>query len=260
MILSGLAKLAILASACLAAATRSGYAQPIPASTAIPVVLTRSVAAVQAQPGDPVSARTLQDVILPGGRVLPKGTALTGHVVASTPFVFDTTPYAVQKPSVLSIRFDRIAAPGANLPVDVLVRAVADPVASHEAEIPHYLDEIDWSGTKILIGGESFSPLEKTVFSPDGSIAGYRRTQGVFARLLAAESVNPESSFTCEATSNEQSVAIFSANACGVYGIQSVFLAQNGSGNDGTIALESLRRSVRLYAGTTALLQVMSSR
>ena len=258
MTLSGLAKLDLLAAACLLAGV-SLCAQPIPASTAIPVVLTHSVAAGQAHPGDPVTAKTLQEVLLPGGRVLPRGTDLTGQVVASTPFVFDATPYAVQKPSVLSIRFDTIAAPGATIPVALEVRAVAGPVASHEAEIPHSLDEIDWSGTRILVGGESFSPLEKTVFSPDGNVAGYRRPQGIFARLLAEGSVNPESNFTCEATSSEQSVAIFSANACGVYGIQSVFLAQKGSPDGASLSLASQRRSVRLYAGTTALLQVISS-
>lgn len=269
MLLSLRMKHALVAAACLAAMAVHGYSQSIPASTAIPVMLTRSVAAGDARPGDPVLTKTIEDVDLPGGRVLPRSSVLTGRVVESTRFIFDTTPYATQKPSVLSIRFDSMAAPGGTIPVTLSMRALAGPVASHEAETPHYLDETDWSGTRILIGGENFSPLEKTVFSPDGSsIVGYDRRQGIFARLLSAASMNPESDVHCDAVGTEQSVGLFSANACGVYGVNTVFLAQNGSPTagvhagmaSGIVILESLQRSVRLYAGTTALLEVASTR
>ena len=255
----GFLKPGFLASAFLAslgcASALPALSQAIPPATAIPVVLTRSVTAGQAKPGDLVTARTLQRIFLPGGRVLPAGAVLTGHVVASTPFVFDATPYAVQKPSLLAIRFDNVAEGASTLPVDLEVRAIAGPVASHEAEIPHPLDETDWSDTRELIGGDRYSPLESLVLSPAGEVTGYNRREGVFARLLPAESVNPESSVRCEATASEQSVAVFSANACGVYGLPSVFLAANGSGENGAFVLESLRRPVRLCAGSTALLE-----
>src|ERR1700683_4042421 len=134
-----------LAAAGLTAAV-SGLAQALPPSTAIPIVLTRSVEAGQARAGDVVTAKTMQAVFLPDGHVLAAGVTVTGHVVASTAFVYDATPYAVQKPSVLSVHFDNIADAGAVIPVTLAVRAIAGPVASHEAEIPHDLDEQDWSG------------------------------------------------------------------------------------------------------------------
>jgi len=247
---------AILAAACFGAVA-STYSQPIPPSTAIPVVLTRSVAAGQSKPGDVVSAKTIQTVFFPDGHVLPAGTALTGHVVASVPIVFDSTPYATQNPSVLSIHFDSIAANGSTIPVILSARAIAGPVASHEATIPRYADESDWSGTLILIGGETTAPLERTVQSSAGDATGYKRKEGIFARLLSASSINPDSDARCEATNTEQSVGIFSADACGAYGLNTVSLIGNGIGQDGTFVLESHQRSVQLYAGTTALLQVM---
>jgi hypothetical protein len=245
--------LLIASAAALAIPT---LAQPIPASTAIPIVLTKTVAAGRAHPGDSISATTLQAVLLPGARVLPAGTPLTGHIVTATSFHFDATPYAAQQPSTLSIHFDAIDEHGSTIPVSLSLRAIAGPVASHEAQIPHLLDETDWSSTRDLIGGETTSPLDKTIQAPDGTIVGYNRTQGLFAHLLAA--VSPaDANLICDATSTEQSLGLFSADACGVYGLNTVSLANNGV-NDGTFLLESRQRSVQLDAGTTALFEVLS--
>ena len=76
---------------------------------------------------------------------------------------------------------------------------------------------------------------------------------------MASYSVNGDSTIHCEATSTEQSSGIFSANACGVYGLDADSMAANGSTGDGTFTLESRRQSVKLYAGSAALLQVIGS-
>ncbi|HEY1500050.1 MAG TPA: hypothetical protein VGF88_10770 [Acidobacteriaceae bacterium] len=263
MLLSSTPRPAHLAAACLLAAAVHAAAQPLPPSTAVPVVFTTSVAAGQARPGDPVRAKTIEAIVLPNGRVLPTGSSLTGHVVASTPFHFNVTPYAVQQPSILSVQFDTIAEAGAAFPITLALRALAGPVASHEAEIPHNQDEIDWSNTRVLIGGDSTSPLEKTLLSPDGATVGYNRQQGVFARLLTADSVNSSADLRCDGTTTEQAIGIFSPEACGIYGLNAVSLAGNGNSNDdtrgdGVFVLESRRQPVKLYAGTTALLEVIA--
>jgi len=242
--------------ACIACGSHRGSAQTLPPSTAIPVVFTHSIQAGQARPGERIVAKTSQVVLLPSGRTLPAGTALVGHIVLSEGFAFDATPYAVQKPSVLSLHFDTITANGAELPVNLAVRAIAGPIASHEAEIPHYRDEIDSTGTRVLIGGSSFSPLESAITAPNGDLTGYHRGQGVFARLMTAEDVDPNSRIRCDSTDTEQSTGIFSADACGVYGLNAVSLTANGADGQGTFVLESSRKSVELYAGSSALLQV----
>jgi hypothetical protein len=257
MLFPSLTRRILLPAACLAAVSSPAFAQSIPPATAIPVVLTRTVAAAHANTGDPVAARTLQAILLPGGHVLPSGTTLAGHIVAATPFRFNAAPYAVQSPSTLSIRFDALDEHGASLPVTLSLRAIAGPVASHEAEIPNLLDEIDWSATRHLIGGDTTSPLDKTVLASDGTLVGYNRGDGVYARLLASVSAS-DPNLTCDATATEQSVALFSPGACGVYGLNSVLLTGNGAANAGTFTLESRQRSVQLDAGTTALLQVVA--
>lgn len=252
------ALVACIGLGCVAAECIRAQAQTIPSSTAIPVVFTQTLEAGRAKPGDAVTARTTQEVLLPGGGVIPAGTALIGHVVESAPYVFDPALYAAQNESVLSVHFDRIAVSDYPVSVHLAARAIAGPVIAYEAGIPHYRDETDSTGTRILIGGDSFSPLESHVLSPGGDIAGYIRKQGVFARLLASDEVNGSPANPCGATTSEQSVGIFSPSACGVYGMDTVLMLRNGGHGSGTFALESNRQTVKLYAGSAALLQVVN--
>ncbi len=98
----------------------------------------------------------------------------------------------------------------------------------------------------MLIGGAHYSPIAKRVTDgPDDDIVGYNKKQGVFARLLASGS-------GCEGTQTEQSVGIFSPDACGLYG----FVGDRLSLNDGAFRIESTHRTVAIPAGSAALLQI----
>ncbi len=231
--------------------------QPLPASTAIPIYFTHNVDAGKAQPGAEVVAKTLQVVMLPGGRSIAKGTVVIGHVTEARGYHFDSTPYAHQMSSYLSIHFDRIQAGGSVVPVNLTVRALADSFESDAAERPHFLDDTDHLGTMIWIGGGEFSPLDHTIKDDDGDAIGYNRKQGVFARLLPAESTGAGSMIRCDSTDTEQSVAIFSPSACGLYGLVATTMPQNGSDGSGTFRLESRRHTVTIYSGSAALLEAI---
>jgi hypothetical protein len=43
-------------------------------------------------------------------------------------------------------------------------------VASHSANILDFRDETDSTGTRMLIGGSRFSPIDTTILSPNGTI------------------------------------------------------------------------------------------
>jgi hypothetical protein len=231
--------LALLGCAAFAPAAR---ATTLPGETAIPVMFTHTLDSGKAKAGDVVTAKTMQVVLLPNGEQLPKGTLVTGHVVEARPFKFDETPYAVQQASYLSIQIDRVA----DNPVATTVRALAGNQTADEALTPRRMDETDFPGTMVLVGGGHYSPLAKRVtYGPDDDIVGYNKKQGVFARLLPG-------GVGCEATRTEQSVAIFSPDACGLYGFVSVHL----TAKDGAFRLESTHRTVSLRAGSAALLQV----
>lgn len=241
----------LLSAPCATSATPT----KVPPGTALPVRFVRSVDAKKARPGDRVTAKTLQVVILTGGQRLPKGTLLVGHVVDAQPYHFNPEPYARQKASSISIHFDQIVNGDLTLPVNLSVRALADTFESQWAPRPHYQDETDGAGTMILIGGDEFSPFDKTVRDGSGDIIAYNRKDGLFAQLLPSDDRASKTRLNCSSTSTEQSVAIFSPDACGLYGFEGVSMPHAGRSGSGTFTLVSRGGSIKLYAGSTALLQ-----
>jgi hypothetical protein len=225
--------------ACIAAP--AGLAATLPGQTTLPVMFTHTINSAKAKVGDKVTAKTMQVVLLPSGEQLPKGTEVVGHIVETRGFQFNDTPYAKQQPSDLAIQFDTVQ----NTAVSATIRAMANVMDVQEALTPHGIDETDHPGTVTMVGGAHYSPVAKRVTEGDeDDIVAYNKKQGVFAHLLSGNG--------CSATDTEQSVGIFSPDACGLYGFASVHMTEN----DGTFRLASTHNTVTLYAGTAALLQV----
>ena len=231
-----------------------GCAQSTPtleATTTLPVVLARSVSANHARPNDVVLATTFQDVQLSGGRHIPSGARVTGHVVEAQSFNFDKTPYAKQKPGMLTVRFDTVQVNGTEVPLNVTVRALADPIVSNNAYAPLSSD-LDSRGTHTLVGGDQLYPSQDGVENIDGDIVAYNRRSGVYAHLIP--------NGTCDGSSVEVSMGIFSASACGVYGFTGIRAVDRGSvSSPSTLVLVSARRSPELPKHATALLEVLPS-
>ena len=239
-----LSYLVLLGSVAMVPASR---AITLPAQTTIPVIFTHTENAAKAKAGDVVTAKTMQVVVLPNGDQLPKGSIVTGHIVEVRPFKFDDTPYTAQQASYLSIKIDQVGKDGAGTVVTTL-RALADPISTEEALTPHGIDETDHPGTVTLVGGAHYSPVDKHVtYGVDDDVVAYNKKQGVFAHLLPAGA-------SCPGTQTEQSVGVFSPDACGLYGFGSVHLSADTA--SGTFRLASTHRTVVLYAGSAALLQV----
>jgi len=220
----------------------------LPGQTTIPVVFTHTENSAKAKAGDVVTAKTMQVVLLPNGDQLPKGSLVIGHIVEARPFKFDDTPYAVQQASYLSIKIDQVVDKSGPISVATSVRALADHNAVEEALTPRRIDETDLLGTMVLVGGAHYSPIDKHVTAGlEDDIVAYNKKQGVFARLLPG-------GMSCPGTQTEQSVAIFSPDACGLYGFVSDRLSEDSA--SGAFGLASTHHTVVLYAGSAALLQV----
>jgi len=223
---------------------------PLQSPSTLPIVFTNTVSASRSHVGDPVTARTNQTVLLPNGASIPSGTKITGHVVSAVPFVYDKTPYAQQKQSVLSIRFDSLQVGGELLPLNVTVRAIADPITSWGARTPN-VNNVDSSlHTATQIGGDQLTPSQSEVISSQGDVVGYNRHGGVYAHLIANRG--------CDASSVEVSVGIYSASACGLYGFADVTAQQVGSvAIPSTLTLLSTHTAPKLWKNSTALLEVL---
>ncbi len=241
----------VLGMSALLATGSQCLGQSLLPSTAIPVEFTQTIQAGKAVPGTRITARVMQTVV----ELLPKGTTLEGRVTGSRAFVFNPAPHAVQQPSYLSIRFEKAIVGQTEIPINVRVRALADNLAAYDAANPHRLGDSDPFLFIEQIGGDQYALVGKTLSSPGGDIVGHIREQGVFGRLVSAEDSSGLATLVCSGTSTEQALGIFSPNVCGLYGFVSVQMSDNGR-NDGTLRLESPRRSVTLYAGSAALLEV----
>jgi hypothetical protein len=231
----------------------SSTAELLPRLTTIPIVFTKSIDANRVHAGDPIAARTTQQIRLASGHILPAGSRVAGHVISGIPFTFDKTPYAKQKLSSLEIQFDSVADGNTQIPLSVYVRALADPLSSWDAATPKSTD-LDSLGTTTQVGGDLVTPSQEEVRSQEDEVVGYKRRGGVYAHLISASGNSPEG---CDASDTEQSMGIFSASACGLYGFTDITLVHSGRGSaPGTILLESRRHAPKIYAHSNALLEV----
>jgi len=225
----------------------------LPPQTTLPIVFTRSVSADHDHVGDQISARTIQVVKLSDGTIIPRGSRVVGEVVAASPFSFDKTPYAKQRSSTLAIRFNEVIVANQHVPLKVYVRAMADPITSNEARESFGSD--DTQATQEQVGGDQLTWSQSEVLSRDGDVVAYNRRDGVYAHLIAHSGNSPVS---CDASSVEVSVDIFSASACGLYGFSGLTAAEVGSAsNPSTLSLVSSRRSPKIWQHSTALLEVL---
>lgn len=227
--------------------------EAFPPGTAIPIRFTRTVDANKIKPGDRVYAKTTQVVSLGDGAILPQGSEIIAHVVQADPFTFDKAPYANQKSSTLSIRFESISDRGHLIPISVYVRALADPFATWDSQEPPPSDE-DPLGTTTQVGGDQVTRSQKEVRSMNNDVVGFNRRNGVYAHLLPATGNSPEG---CDATHTEQAVGIFSASACGLYGFSGMTLQHTGRTPDlSLLVLTSSRHAAQIHANSSALLEV----
>jgi hypothetical protein len=219
--------------------------------TVLPITFTKSVSADHAHTGDVVHAKTTQVINLPDGSIVSAGAEVIGHVAAASGFSYDKTPYAKQREAVLEIRFDSLRVAGQDLPIRVTVRAMADPLASREARLPKPSD-MDTFSAVTQIGGDELVPSQSEVVDQNGDVVAYNRRSGVYAHLIANGS--------CDASTNEVSVDIYSASACGLYGFTTVSAKETGSvSSPSRLSLVSTHTSPKIWKYSTALLELLPS-
>jgi hypothetical protein len=86
--------------------------------------LEKTIDAKKAKPGDPVLAKTMDELESGGAVVAPRGSKIVGHVVAASPHEKDS-------PSRLEIAFDKLVLEhGSEVAMKATVQALAKPVSS----------------------------------------------------------------------------------------------------------------------------------
>jgi hypothetical protein len=236
---------------CLIVLSPQLFAQDlIPVGTILPVQLNSSLRSNKARAGEPISARVMQDVPLPGGRKIQAGAKVMGHIVSARPAVNGMM-------ADLSLRFDTLAMGKRRVAMMTNLRALATMMDVSEAQIPESgpdrgTSENEW--TTDQIGGEVV--YRGGVVAHGSNIVG---NSVLGSGVLVHVAAKPGLKCRDEVDGNDQLQAlwVFSSDACGLYDLPNLSLTHAGRSDPvGQMTLSSNKGNVKVRAGSGMLLRM----
>jgi hypothetical protein len=228
---------------------KSSYATNMLDGTILPVQLSSTISLDRAVPGQPISARIAQDVPLENGVVLRRGTKVLGHIVSVTP----------GNPSRIAFTFDKVEYSKSNsVSVATNLRALASTLEINGASLPNTGPDRGtpsvWWNT-VQVGGEGLygsGPLTHG----DQVVGHWVWGGGAVGQVAENGACRGE----VAGNTREQSLWLFSTDACGVYGYSNVAIEHSGrTSPEGEITLTSTNPNLKIRAGSGILLRVDKS-
>jgi hypothetical protein len=219
----------------------------IPVGYILPVQLQDTFSVEDAHRGDVLRAKIAQEVPLPGGDKIKFDSILQGTVVAIMP---DNDEVGVR----VTFRFNQLIERDQTTPLATSLRAIASYPAVRDAQTP-----LTGSGggtpggwaTTVQIGGD--------IRYGDGALVRNRQKQkvgeGVLRGVLVHVKANPE--MGCRGPVGEdapQALWVFSAYACGVYGLRGVTIVRFPGHHLGEFTLHFKKKDMKLSSGSALLL------
>ena len=186
--------------------------QVLPAGTALPVEVGATLSAKNARAGQKIEGRLMQEVRLPSGFVIKKGSRISGKIIS------------VQRPSGITLRFDQLQDEHQAIPLNVSLRAIADSASVFQAALPVDASTSEASDEWVTqqIGGDYVFRGRGYVSSDQGQVGRWTGT-GVWGKLgPGGDCIDSDDN------GDEQALWIFSGTACGAYGFQDLTIAKSG--------------------------------
>jgi hypothetical protein len=227
-------------------------AAKIPAGYILPLHLERTLSVRHARAGDSIEARIMQEVPLPNRGKVPVRSLVKGTILHVAP---DEDEIGVQ----VTLRFDTLIERRQTFSMVTGLRAIASNMAVHEAQMPlNQVDEtqpLGWASTVQIGGDYRFGDGDKVRNRHKETVG-----KAVPGGVLVYVSANPK--MGCDgppaADNRPQALWLFSADACGVYGLKGMQLTHNGqSAPLGEITLHFKKANMLLRAGSGLLLTVL---
>jgi hypothetical protein len=227
--------------------------EQFPVGTVIAIVLDRTLDSRNIKPGQRIVARVAQEVPLEGKRVIP----VRSKVFAEITEVEDRLGQAK-----LGLRFNRLELGKTEFAISTQMRALASVMAvdSARTEYSPGSDQYVRSATTTeQIGGDVVYRGAGTVENEIGEVVG----KPVYGGVLVTVVNHPDSK--CDGmpvSKTPQAVWLFSAHACGVYGISRLQFENGRDAKAGEILFNRINKrdweltEVNLPAGTAMLLVI----
>jgi len=224
----------------------------IPVGTVLPVRLNQSLSFKKTKAGQAISARIMQDVPLPNGEKIPEGSKVLGAIVS-------VEPASQGAGGKISLHFEKVVTREGSVPVTTDLRAVASFLEVQDAQTPEFSPGFgtpySWANTRQIGGDEVYG-----VGGPVTNRWNERVGTGVYGGVLAhvRASTDAECRGALDARDRLQALWVFSADACGVYGIEGVKIAHAGRSEPvGKIELAATKEGVVLRSGSAMLLRAV---
>lgn len=241
----------LLVAAALALSASVPRAQTIPAGTALPVRLNTGLSSTKSKAGQRITARLMQDVPLPRGRVLHEGSKVVGHVVR-------VTRAGSGAEAEIAFRFDGLRVSKTTVPLTTDLRALASFMEIQDAQDPAMGADRGTAPaayTTVQVGGDVVYRGGGPVMS-GGDVVGTPVPDGVLVRLRANPGEGCRGAF--DGNDRPQALWLFSSDACGAYGLPLVKIRRAGRSDPlGEIVLTSREGDVNVHRGTGMLLRVL---
>lgn len=231
-------------------ATVSGAALPV--GTILPITLKKTLSLEKAQAGELVEAKIMQEVPLPNKGKIRRGAEVSGTILS----VAAGKDSGVQ----LALQLNKIEYDKEIVSMATSLRALASYQAVVAARMPFTGSDTGtpegWANT-VQIGGD-------VRFGDGGEVRNRQKQKvgkGVSGGVLVYIRENKASGCEGPAIGDDrlQALWLFSADACGVYGLRGVEISHNGRTiPKGAMTLQFEKPGMKLETGTAILLRVIA--
>jgi hypothetical protein len=198
----------------------------------------------------------MQNVPLPNGSKIPKGSKVEGRIVEVV--LGNGTPGAR-----ISIQFDRLRLSHRVIPIVANLRAIAGFMEVYAAQTPAFGPGIGevfrWLTTTQIGGDVVYGDGGPVTSAEDGAeVIGKAVDGGVLVRVSANERMGCRGEV--DGNHNPQALWVFSSNACGTYGLTHVQVPHVGRTDPiGVVILASDRSTLKIQSGAGMLLRIGES-
>jgi hypothetical protein len=225
----------------------------IPPGTILPIRLNHGLSD-RSHPGSAISGRVMQSVPLPNAEAIPAGATISGTVTAVQPAASGASP-------TVSFSFNQLEIHHQKFPISVDLRAVASSMEISLAQIPEvssgFGTPTTWADT-VQIGGDYVYGAGGEVTDQHNQKVGKALLEGGVLVRVKAQPGTP-----CRGELGDsdrlQALWVFSADACGVYGLQRVKITNAGRTDPvGVITLTAESGHVKVGSGSGMLLRIIN--
>ena len=234
----------LLILGCFFASVRLNGQTNVPAGITVPVMLSTTIRSDKSKSGEPIRARVMQNVPLPGGGRIARGKNLSGHIVQINP-------------TGVTLKFDRLLIDKQEVPVRTSLRAIASMLAVQDARIPTN-SAGDRGNPPSMWNTQQIGGRDVVYGRPGNVLDGSEQVGKSLGDGSIFVTLRESPDGRCEDDSKEpQAVWVFSSSACGAYGFGDLLVDHFGRTDPrGSIVLRSSSR-IDIRSGSGLLLRVI---